>query len=185
MKKNLTILVVGVIAAALMLAGCGGTPSGQLGLSATSYGEAELANGVHLLVHPATLTESPLVALAVRIPAGVDAERPGEAGYSSLLARLLARTGDSTAATTLAEMGSALTVEVQADALLLTTTVLRDDAEAAYAAIAGAVSDEYSAEEVSAERDRLVSELEAATVSARARDSDPGPYRFCPGPRHQ
>lgn len=125
-------------------------------------------NGLRILLIPVRRT--PLVSISFRCDAGSDRERPREAGFSALLARILR--AEEGCAEGLAGLGAALAVELQADCLAAGTTVLAADAPAAANLLLEALAFDVGDEEILRRRDRLLAELRGAVGSGLATAQD-------------
>jgi predicted Zn-dependent peptidase len=121
----------------------------------------KLPNGLKLIVRPQRIAGSPLVTLAIRSDAGLDQETPGEIGFSSLLARLLSGGDDP-----LRSLGAQTSVELLPDGLQIVATVLADDAAVAAESVVAKLTSSFNDQQITAERDSLVSAIEALQASS-------------------
>ncbi len=125
-------------------------------------------NGLRIVLIPVRRT--PLVSISFRCDIGSDRERPREAGFSTLLARILG-TGEG-CAEGLADLGTALAVELQADCLAAGTTVLAADAPTAANLLLEALALDVGDEEIIRRRDQLLAEFRGAVDSDLATAQD-------------
>jgi predicted Zn-dependent peptidase len=152
-----------LISALIFLPHCGGVEkAGPDPAAKAAAATQELANGIKLIVRPHQIAGSPLVTLAFRVKAGINQETPDEVGFSALLARLLGSGGDA-----LRQQGSQLAVELLPDGIQACATVLAEDAGAAAAVLTSALTGALEDRKITAERDRLVSDLEALQAATK------------------
>ena len=163
MRKSRSILIGLILLSLTVFPNCGGEEDqGEAQSVEASAAELELDNGLKLIIRPLRPAGSPLVTFALRTGAGLDQETPREAGYSALLTRVLAA-GENP----LKSSGSILTFELLPDSLVVSATVLAEDAPVAAAAVTGILKAEFSEEKILAERDSLAAALERLKSNSR------------------
>ena len=176
------LLICATLAAGMLLTSCGGEQTvDDAALAEPAEASTEtLDNGLKLIVRPHDTAGAPLVTVAARLEAGSDQESPPEAGFAMLLARLMAQPPEESATASLAELGSALVVDLQPDGLVLSATVLAADAEAARAALFETLMFERDDEAIDASRTALAAELRAAEGAPGVLEAELIDYYFFP-----
>lgn len=158
MKNLKPILSVLLTVAIVLTIGCNGgqqLPKGAESLSADQFSKAELESGMKIFSCPDT--KAPVTAVVVRVNIGSINENPGQEGYAAVLSRLLTADGEERAARQINSLGSTLKVKHEPEALVLSATVLKEDAVETAQLLLNILRKEYSEQEVIAARDALVS----------------------------
>lgn len=163
--RRIRIYLLLILTATSLLTACdpgGSSPSAAAGLSATVHSSAVLENGMRIISHPLHDSQVPLVTLAVQFDSASDSVKDIGKGYPSLLGRLIATNSEQSSAAEFNKLGSALNIDVQSDALLLSVTVLKDDAAVAFKELISRFISGFDEAKINQERESIITRLQAS-----------------------